>query len=58
MGKKKIKNSNLKTNFSNCKAGFHHKLVYVKGWGWRCKYCGKIKTDCTGSYTVEEPTAP
>lgn len=55
MGRMKLKNKNKpKTNFSNCKMGFHHKLVYVKGWGWRCKYCGKVKTDCTGSYTVEE----
>lgn len=52
MGKLKIK-SKPTTKFSNCKLGFTHKLVYCKGFGWRCKYCGKVKTDCTGRYEIE-----
>jgi hypothetical protein len=49
---KKIK-PKLTTPFSNCKMGFTHTLVYVKGWGYRCKYCGKVKSDCTGQVLTE-----
>lgn len=49
---KKIK-SKPTTQFSNCKMGLTHTLVYVKGWGYRCKYCGKVKSDCTGKVLTE-----
>lgn len=51
---KKIK-SRPATQFSNCKMGLTHALVYVKGWGYRCKYCGKVKSDCTGKVLTELP---
>lgn len=40
------------TNFTNCKLGMAHQLVYCKGFGYRCKICGKVKTDCTGRMTT------
>lgn len=27
-----------------CFLWFKHKIVYIKGHGWRCKYCGKSKS--------------
>lgn len=46
----KLRTMNKKptTNFTNCKLGMAHQLVYCKGFGYRCKICGKVKTDCTG----------
>lgn len=44
------KKDDLKTGFTNCVPGrLFHKMVYKKGFGVRCMYCGKIASDCTGS---------
>ena len=45
-----MKPTKIKTEFTNCLHGFKHKVVYIKGWGCRCVYCGKIKSDCTGQF--------
>lgn len=25
---------------------FRHKIIWVNGFGWRCKKCGKPKSQC------------
>ena len=45
-------NKKPQNNFTNCKLGNAHQLVYCKGFGYRCKICGKVKTDCTGRMTT------
>lgn len=49
---KRMMNKKPQNNFTNCKLGNAHQLVYCKGFGYRCKICGKIKTDCTGWMTT------
>ena len=29
---------------SRCFLWIRHKIVYIKGYGYRCKYCGKSKS--------------
>lgn len=36
------------SNFGRCKDTlyiFRHKPEYKKGWGWRCRYCGRPYAD-------------
>jgi hypothetical protein len=32
--------------YNRCFLFFHHKMKHYKGFGYRCKYCGKPKFNC------------
>lgn len=32
--------------FKRCIPFMNHKIVYVQGFGYVCKHCGKTKSEC------------